>query len=107
MGLPACPHYALNAPRKARRVVAKVEFHFGELFPRVGFIVTNLETESRRTARDGSQRKSSQKLQFGDRRLTACDKIHGIRESKMEVPEMRAPTRCGWGYNPRWLGKNR
>jgi len=23
--------------------VAKVEFHFGELFPRVGFIVTNLE----------------------------------------------------------------
>jgi hypothetical protein len=26
----------------ARRVVAKVEFHCGELFPRVGFIVTNL-----------------------------------------------------------------
>jgi hypothetical protein len=26
----------------ARRVVAKVESHFGELFPRVGFIVTNL-----------------------------------------------------------------
>ena len=25
----------------ARRVVAKVEFHFGELSPRVGFIVTN------------------------------------------------------------------
>ncbi len=28
----------------ARRVVAKVEFHCGELFPRVGFIVTTLET---------------------------------------------------------------
>ena len=28
----------------ARRVVAKVEFHCGELFPRVGFIVTNLGT---------------------------------------------------------------
>jgi hypothetical protein len=26
----------------ARRVVAKVEWHQGELFPRVGFIVTNL-----------------------------------------------------------------
>ena len=26
---------------KGRRVVAKVELHFGELFPRVGFIVTN------------------------------------------------------------------
>ena len=29
------------------RVVPNVEFHFGDLFPRVGFIVTNLETESR------------------------------------------------------------
>jgi hypothetical protein len=31
----------------ARRVVAKVGFHFGELFPRVGFIVTKLATSSR------------------------------------------------------------
>jgi len=36
---------------KARRVIAKVEFHFGELFPRVGFIVTNLETDSRAVVR--------------------------------------------------------
>ena len=27
---------------RARPVVAKVEFHFWELFPRVGFVVTNL-----------------------------------------------------------------
>jgi hypothetical protein len=27
---------------KARRVVAKVELHFEELFPRVGFIVTSI-----------------------------------------------------------------
>ena len=32
-------------------MVAKVEFHFGELFPRVGFIVTNLETDSRAVVR--------------------------------------------------------
>ena len=32
-------------------LVAKVEFHFGELFPRVGFIVTNLETSSRAVVR--------------------------------------------------------
>src|SRR6516165_2227412 len=31
----------------ARRVVAKVEFHYDELFPRVGFIVTTLETDTR------------------------------------------------------------
>ena len=35
----------------ARRVVAKVEFHFEELFPRVGFIVTTLETDSRTVVR--------------------------------------------------------
>ncbi|MBM3814767.1 MAG: transposase, partial [Acidimicrobiia bacterium] len=32
-------------------MVAKVEFHCGELFPRVGFIVTNLETDSRAVVR--------------------------------------------------------
>ncbi len=37
--------------KKARRVVAKVEFHLGELFPRVGFMVTNLETPSRAVVR--------------------------------------------------------
>jgi hypothetical protein len=31
--------------------VAKVEFHWGELFPRVGFIVSNLETDSRAVVR--------------------------------------------------------
>jgi hypothetical protein len=35
----------------ARRVVAKVEFHCGELFPRVGFIVTNLGTSSQAVVR--------------------------------------------------------
>jgi hypothetical protein len=35
----------------ARRVVAKVEFHCGELFPCVGFIVTNLATSSRAVVR--------------------------------------------------------
>jgi hypothetical protein len=35
----------------ARRVVAKVEFHAGELFPCVGFIVTNLKLPSRAVVR--------------------------------------------------------
>ena len=30
---------------KPRRVIAKIEWHPGELFPRVGFIVTNLPME--------------------------------------------------------------
>ena len=34
--------YRASSWQKPRRVVAKVEWHKGELFPRVGFIVTNL-----------------------------------------------------------------
>jgi hypothetical protein len=37
--------------KTARRVVAKVEHHEGELFPRVGFIVTNLTLPSRAVVR--------------------------------------------------------
>jgi hypothetical protein len=40
----------------ARRVVAKVEHHAGELFPRIGFIVTNLETPSRAVVRFDNKR---------------------------------------------------
>jgi Transposase DDE domain group 1 len=43
--------YQAASCNRARRVVAKVEFHFGELFPRVGFIVTNLAASSRAVVR--------------------------------------------------------
>ena len=43
--------YQAASWKTARRVVAKVEFHLGELFPRVGFIVTNLRTDSRAVVR--------------------------------------------------------
>jgi hypothetical protein len=43
--------YQAASWKTARRVVAKIEFHFGELFPRIGFIVTNLETDSRAVVR--------------------------------------------------------
>ena len=41
---------------RARRVVAKVEWHRGELFPRVGFIVTNLERPAKQVVRFYNQR---------------------------------------------------
>jgi hypothetical protein len=34
--------YQAGTWTKPRRVIAKVEWHPGELYPRVGFIVTNL-----------------------------------------------------------------
>jgi hypothetical protein len=43
--------YQAASWQTARRVVAKVEFHCGELFPRVGFIVTNLTAASRAVVR--------------------------------------------------------
>ncbi len=43
--------YQAASWKTARRVVAKVEHHAGELFPRVGFIVTNLGTDSRAVVR--------------------------------------------------------
>ena len=43
--------YQADSWRTARRVVAKVEHHPGELFPRMGFIVTNLTLPSRAVVR--------------------------------------------------------
>jgi Transposase DDE domain group 1 len=43
--------YQAASWKTARRVVAKGEYHAGELFPRIGFIVTNLETPSRAVVR--------------------------------------------------------
>ncbi len=38
--------YQAESWSKARRVVAKVEHHQGELFPRVGFVVTSMSLPS-------------------------------------------------------------
>ena len=43
--------YQAASWKTARRVVANVEFQFGELFPRVGFSVTNLSLSSRAIVR--------------------------------------------------------
>jgi hypothetical protein len=43
--------YQANGWTRARRVVAKVEWHQGELYPRVGFIVTNLIRPNRRVVK--------------------------------------------------------
>src|ERR1039457_6408046 len=48
--------YQAKSWDRARRVVAKVEWHNGELFPRVGFIVTNLTRPAKRVVRFYNQR---------------------------------------------------
>ena len=41
-------HYQAQSWDRPRRVVAKVEWHDGELYPRVGFIVTNLHRPAKK-----------------------------------------------------------
>jgi len=48
--------YQAKSWDKPRRVVAKVEWHQGELFPRVGFIVTNLRWWAKRVVSFYNQR---------------------------------------------------
>src|SRR5450759_4327817 len=43
--------YRAKSWTKSRRVVAKVEWHAGELFPRIGFIVTNLQRKPENVVR--------------------------------------------------------
>jgi hypothetical protein len=43
--------YQAQSWTKPRRVVAKVEWHQGELYPRVGFIVTNLKRPAERVGK--------------------------------------------------------
>jgi hypothetical protein len=48
--------YQAQSWSKPRRVVAKVEWHAGELYPRVGFIVTNLARPAERVVTFYNQR---------------------------------------------------
>src|SRR5674476_498954 len=48
--------YQAKSWNRARRVVAKVEWHHGELCPRVGFIVTHLSRPAKRVVRFYHQR---------------------------------------------------
>jgi len=48
--------YQAQSWNRSRWVVAKVEWHKGELFPRVGFIVTNLTRPAKRVVRFYNQR---------------------------------------------------
>ncbi len=66
-------------------MVAKVEHHPGELFPRVGFIVTNLKADSRDVVR------------FYNKRGTAEVAAATIKEGKQAVKMTRLPPRRAIG----------
>ncbi len=78
-------------------MVAKVEFHAGELFPRVGFIVTNTQLRNRAVVRFYNKRGQAEQW---------------IKEGKQEVKMTRRPATgfvamkcaCGWAFWPTTWG---
>jgi Transposase DDE domain group 1 len=72
---------------KARRVVAKVEFHFGELFPRVGFIVTNFQTSNRAVVRFYNQRATAEQWIKEGKQAVAMTRLscHRFRANQVRL----------------------
>jgi hypothetical protein len=71
----------------ARRVVAKVEFHCGELFPRVGFIVTNLGTSSRAVVRFYNKRGTAEQWIKAGKQAVAMTRLscHRFRANEVRL----------------------
>jgi hypothetical protein len=68
---------------KERRVIAKIEWHPGELFPRVGFIVTNLPMDRFAPARHASAHSAAPRQSLPERcgsrlarRIDPCNALH-------------------------------
>jgi hypothetical protein len=77
-----------NARRtNARRVVAKVEFHFGELFPRVGFIVTNFTASNRAVVRFYNKRGTAEQWIKEGKQAVAMTRLscHRFRANEVRL----------------------
>jgi hypothetical protein len=79
--------YQAQSWNKPRRVVAKVEWHPGELYPRVGFIVTNLARPAERVVAFYNQRGTGSN---GSRKARARSNGLGCRA----VPSLPMPSAC-------------
>ena len=77
--------------------MAKVEFHFGELFPRVGFIVTNLETPSRSVVRFYNQRGTAEQWIKKDKQAVKMTRLSWHRFRSNEVRLWLSVIACNLG----------
>src|SRR6266446_5571466 len=70
-----------------RRVVAKVEFHCGELFPRVGFIVTTLAASSRAVVRFYNKRGTAEQWIKEGKQAVAMTRLscHRFRANEVRL----------------------
>src|SRR6202158_5925869 len=79
--------YQAASWKVARRVVAKVEFHFGELFPRVGFIVTNLAADNRAVVRFCNKRGTAEQWIKGGKQAVKMTRLscHRFRANEVRL----------------------
>jgi hypothetical protein len=79
--------YQAASWKQARRVVAKVEFHCGELFPRVGFIVTNLALDNRAVVRFYNKRGTAEQWIKEGKQAVAITRLscHRFRANEVRL----------------------
>ena len=79
--------YQAASWNEGRRVVVKVEFHFGELFPRVGFIVTNPTAESRVVVRFYNKRGTAEQWIKEGKQAVAMTRLccHRFRANQVRL----------------------
>ena len=70
---------------RPRRVIAKIEHHLGELFPRVGFIVTTLTGTNRAVVRFYNQRGTAEQWIKEGKAATHWTRLSGHRFRANEV----------------------
>jgi len=83
--------YQAASWKTARRVVGKVEFHLGELFPRVDFIVTNLEMPSRAVVRFYNKRGTAEQWIKEGKQAVKMTRLSCHRFRSNQVPSGAEP----------------
>jgi hypothetical protein len=79
--------YQAESWKTARRGGAKVELHLGELFPRLGFIVTNLELPSRAVVRFYTKRGTDEQWIKEDKQAVKMTRLscHRFRANEVRL----------------------
>jgi hypothetical protein len=79
--------YQAGSWTMVRRVVAKVEFHCGEFFPRVGFIVTSLAASSRAVVRFYNKRGTAEQWIKESKQAVAMTRLscHRFRANEVRL----------------------
>jgi hypothetical protein len=89
--------YQAQSWKMSRRVVAKVEWHPGELYPRVGFIVTNLSRPAERVVGFYNQRGTAEQwIREGKNAIQLSCCSFAANAVRLQLHALASPTSCGF-----------